>query len=132
MCNLYLYSVAVSNSNPFIHTGNQCNETQARFCYHQFDRNSSHICSEVIRLKLCLKKLSGCHEMRHPSFAGAKKILDDHGGCFMNYTKILESQKTKTNIQSYDKTNTQSYDKTAQSKLTDLHCTYCTYIFAFD
>ena len=106
--------------NPSIYTGNQCNETRVRFCYHQFDDNSSHICSEVMRLKLCLKRLFGCHEMRHPSFAGAKKILDDHGGCFVNYTKVLGSQKTKANIQ--------RFDKTTKSKSTQFCCHHSTFL----
>ena len=92
-----------------IHLDNQCNETQARRCYNEFDVNATFICPEVRRLKLCVSKLSGCHIMRHPSFAMSHKVLEDHSKCFVNYSIILEALKSRKSTEKRQETTQSEY-----------------------
>ena len=73
-----------------------CNETLARHCYHQFNKDASPLCPEVKKLQKCVGQLRECHVMNHPSFAQSQRILSENRKCFfVNYSRILQVLKSK-------------------------------------
>jgi len=73
-----------------------CNETLARLCYKQFNKEANPLCPEVKRLQKCIGRLRDCHIMKHPSYVLSQGILSENRKCFfVNYSRILQVLKAK-------------------------------------
>ena len=95
-CDYYIVLTLLFYSFLLTVSKKKCNEEFVNNCYQQYNHNTTLICPEVKKLRMCISELTGCHAMKHPKFVQSRDILEKHRDCFfVNYSRILEVLKNK-------------------------------------